>query len=112
MKKILLTASIFLLSAFTACTNENEDAWKSENSLTVHAEVKMESRTMLGADAQTVTWCEGDQIYIFDKDGSSKGTFALKSGAGERTGTFAGNVDGQFSALDKSLYPVPTAGYR
>ena len=109
MKKILLTASIFLLSAFTACTNENEDAWKSENSLTVHAEVKMESRTMLGADAQTVTWCEGDQIYIFDKDGSSKGTFALKSGAGERTGTFAGNVDGQFSALDKSLYPVPTA---
>ena len=108
IKNIILTASFFLVSALVACTNDNEGVGETKDSLSIYAEMGMESRTMLGADAETVTWYEGDRIYIFDKDGASKGTFTLKNGAGQKTATFNGNIDGQLSALDKSLYPVPT----
>lgn len=97
-----------LATAFAACTNENVDNGIEVSSSTISAGMGIQSRTALGSDAQTITWSEGDQIYLFDSEGTSKATFNLQSGAGQRTATFFSSSTVDFSKIDKSLYPVPT----
>ena len=107
MKKNFLLAAgmLFCTSAFIGCSNEEN--FSTSNEFTVKATMGVESRTELGADYSTVTWCAEDQIYLFG-DGASA-TMRLMSGAGEQTAVFSGTVNGFPYKLKKSLYPVPTA---
>lgn len=95
---------LFCTSAFIGCSNEEN--LSTSNEFTVKATMGVESRTELGADYSTVTWCAEDQIYLFG-DGASA-TMRLMSGAGEQTAVFSGTVNGFPYKLEKSLYPVPT----
>lgn len=106
MKKNFLLAAgmLFCTSAFIGCSNEEN--FSTSNEFTVKATMGVESRTELGADYSTVTWCAEDQIYLFG-DGASA-TMRLMSGAGEQTAVFSGTVNGFPYKLKKSLYPVPT----
>ena len=66
------------------------------------------SRTELGDDSKTITWCADDQIYLFDADGVTNGVLSLVEGEGTDFATFSGTVTGLFRNVDKALYPVPT----
>ena len=110
MKKILFSIAILAVAfGFTACSNEDEALGnvKGEKT-TVLAMTEVGTRTALesdGAGAYNVVWSEGDNIYIGNGHSEYK-EFTLKSGAGETTATFEGEVpaDGTYKVYYGSQY--------
>ena len=106
MKKQLFYASALMLGlSLASCSNEDESLNFQDNSFTVEASLKKQSRTLLEADSKAVVWSNGDQIYLFG--GDSYSTMTLSAGAGEDEGTFNGLIYGSMDELQKALYPVP-----
>lgn len=106
MKKQLFYASALMLGlSLASCSNEDESLNFQDNSFTVEASLKKQSRTLLEADSKAVVWSNGDQIYLFG--GDSYSTMTLSAGAGEDEGTFNGLIYGSMDELEKALYPVP-----
>ena len=106
MKKnlFLVAGMFFCASTFIGCSNEEN--LTSSNEFTVKATMGVESRTELGNDYATVTWCADDQIYLFGEGANA--TMRLMSGAGKNVAVFSGIVNGFPYKLNKALYPVPT----
>ena len=110
MKKVLFSIAILAVAfGFTACSNEDEALGnvKGEKT-TVLAMTEVGTRTALkddGAGAYNVVWSEGDKIYINDNHSDGE-EFTLKSGAGETTATFEGEVpaDGDYYAFYGTKY--------
>ena len=110
MKKVLFSiAALAVAFGFTACSNEDEALGnvKGEKT-TVLAMTEVGTRTALesdGAGAYNVVWSEGDKIYIGNGHSEYK-EFTLKSGAGETTATFEGEVpaDGTYKVYYGSQY--------
>ena len=110
MKKVLFSIAILVVAfGFTACSNEDEALGnvKGEKT-TVLAMTEVGTRTALksdGAGAYNVVWSEGDKIYINDNHSDGE-EFTLKSGAGETTATFEGEVpaDGDYYAFYGTKY--------
>ena len=105
MKKILFSIAILAVAfGFTACSNEDEALSNVKGGkTTVLAMTEVGTRTALesdGAGAYNVVWSKGDKIYISDGHSQYK-EFELKSGAGETTATFEGEVpaDGEYYAF-------------
>ena len=109
MKNKLYVAGLILAATFASCADESDELVSHNATVAVSAEMNSQSRTELGDDSKTITWCQGDQIYLFDADGKAAGKLNLTDGAGETTATFKGTVTGTFANVDKALYPVPTA---
>ena len=109
MKNKLYVAGLILAATFASCADESNELVSHNATVAVSAEMNSQSRTELGDDSKTITWCQGDQIYLFDADGKTAGKLNLTDGAGETTATFKGTVTGTFANVDKALYPVPTA---
>ena len=109
MKNKLYVAGLILAATFASCADESNELVSHNATVAVSAEMGGQTRTSLGDESKTVTWSEGDQIYLFDTDGTSNGVMTLSEGAGETFATFRGSVNGKFVSLDKALYPVPTA---
>ena len=108
MKNKLYVAGLILAATFASCADESNELVSHNATVAVSAEMGGQTRTSLGDESKTVTWSEGDQIYLFDTDGTSNGVMTLSEGAGETFATFRGSVNGKFVSLDKALYPVPT----
>lgn len=106
-KNCLKLAGLLLAATFASCTEEENMLGLQDGQVQVTVEKGGLSRTTLGDDSKTVTWCADDQIYLFDSDGASKGVLNLKEGTGQTTATFSGKVTGSISKIDKALYPVP-----
>ena len=106
MKKnlFLVAGMFFCASTFIGCSNEEN--LTSSNEFTVKATMGVESRTELGNDYATITWCANDQIYLFGEGANA--TMRLMSGAGKNVAVFSGIVNGFPYKLNKSLYPIPT----
>lgn len=104
----LCIAGLLLTSTFASCTDEQDVLGIQDGSIKVSAEMYSSSRTELGSDSKTITWCADDQIYLFDADGVTNGVLSLVEGAGTDFATFSGTVTGLFRNVDKALYPVPT----
>lgn len=94
---------LFAVSVFVGCSDYREVV--SSESLTVKAIHGIESRTALGDDFKTVTWCDDEVIYLFG-DGANAEMRIVK-GAGTQVGYFTGTVNGFPYKLEKALYPVP-----
>ncbi len=109
MKKILFSiAALAVAFGFTACSNEDEALGVKGEKTTVLAMTEVGTRTALesdGAGAYNVVWSEGDKIYINDNHSDGE-EFTLKSGAGETTATFEGEVpaDGDYYAFYGTKY--------
>ena len=108
MKKNYLSASVALLLAVTGCQNEEVINQPQGREFRVQVSVGGGSRTDIGENG-TMTWSEGDQIYVGNLDDKSTGgVLTLVSGAGSPNAVFAGIVTGS-SDLQYSVFPVPNA---
>ena len=109
MKKIYLSATMALFLAATSCQNEEVvESVQNGREFRVEVSVGSSSRTDIGEDG-TMTWSEGDQIYVGNlSDGTTGGVLTLVSGAGSAKAVFAGIVTGSGN-LEYSVFPVPNA---
>lgn len=73
-------------------TNENESATKIMTFTATQEGDSQSTRAAISAtDSKVINWEENDKISIFD--GSTNNSFALKSGAGEKSATFEGEAE-------------------
>lgn len=108
MKKIYLSATMALFLAATSCQNEEVvESVQNGREFRVEVSVGGGSRTDIGEDG-TMTWSEGDQIYVGNGNNTASGVLTLVSGAGSANAVFAGIVTGSGN-LEYSVFPVPNA---
>lgn len=108
MKKNYLSAAVALFLAVTGCQNEEIIDQPQGREFRVEVSVGGGSRTGIGEDG-TMTWSEGDQIYVGNLDDKTTGgVLTLVSGAGSANAVFAGIVTGS-SDLQYSVFPIPNA---
>lgn len=109
MKKIYLSATMALFLAATSCQNEEVvESVQNGREFRVEVSVGSSSRTDIGEDGTTMTWSEGDQIYVGNRNNTASGVLTLVSGAGSANAVFAGIVTGSGN-LEYSVFPVPNA---
>ena len=102
MKRIFMSAAVCALLA-TSCQNEELIGSQESNFFRLEVEKGEESRTAIANDG-SVTWSEGDKLFVYGDNGAY-GTLSLdKEDAGKSNGTFTGYVYGKINDLRYVAY--------
>ena len=116
MKTIKSLCGMLAVLAFTACSNDSDEATGSENHIwhvTLTASMGDATHRALDADGNTITasFAAGDVVEVVRADGSPVGPLTAKA-TGAST-TLEGNISGTFAADEvlKLRYRSATANY-
>lgn len=116
MKTIKSLCGMLAVLAFTACSNDSDEATGSENHIwhvTLTASMGDATHRALDADGNTITasFAAGDVVEVVRADGSPVGPLTAKT-TGAST-TLEGNISGTFAADEvlKLRYRSATANY-
>ena len=116
MKTIKSLCGMLAVLAFTACSNDSDEATGSENHIwhvTLTASMGDATNRALSADGNTITasFAAGDVVEVVRADGSPVGPLTAKT-TGAST-TLEGNISGTFAADEvlKLRYRSATANY-
>ena len=106
---VLIPAAVILLFG---CQKGTEEAPSGPTILTASSsQVAPDSKVGIDEEtATTCTWSENDKISVFTSEGSFE-TFTLSSGAGEKTGKFAANLESGVTVADYAIYPAGAHSY-
>lgn len=102
MKRIFISAAVCALLA-TSCQNEELVSSQESNFFRLEVEKGNGSRTAIANDG-SVTWSEGDKLFVYGDNGAY-GTLSLdKEDVGTSNGTFTGYVYGKIKDLKYVAY--------
>ena len=96
-----MTACTMLFA--TSCQNEEIIGQQESNMFRLEVQKMGNSRTAI-ADDGTVTWSEGDKLFVYGDNGAAGTLFLEKEDVGSTNGTFIGFVKGDLKDLKYVAY--------